>query len=457
MSYNFSRMALNVAVRLILLCVTLFVLVWVLYSSEKHAVAVILLTGAVVQFWSLLTKLTQSEREMISFLEAIQFSDFSQKLGRKGFGSSKVGLAEAYDKVMGKFKDDRSKHEKQGRYFHALIDHIPVALLSITENQNASLLNNAAKKLFGLSHIHRISDLTAFGPSLLYELNHVRAGRKRLIRLRHNNEELKFSLASTKIIIDGVSSHVVSLHNIQSELDTTQVEAWQDLVHVLTHELMNSLTPVASLSSSMNMLMEDISAKAAQENISDEFTDMLGDLQDGIGAISRRSGHLDSFVSNYRKMTKVPPPDYQHLKVATIFETMIQLFEERCTAENITLRSHVSPPSLMLNADPQLIDQAIINLVKNAVEAVRDTPEACITLKAYIDHGSNSVIEISNNGTGLEEDMLQRIFVPFFTTKKEGSGIGLSLTRQIMLAHHGSINCHNAPEGGLYFRLIFRK
>lgn len=456
MSYNYSRQALNIAARLLCLCLTVVGLAWIVYSSEKYAVALILLAAVVMQFWSMLNKLTFSEREVITFLDSVRFSDFSLKLGRKGFGGKKAELAHIYDKVMRKLKNDRVKNEKQTRYFHALIDHIPVALLSIKENQEATLLNNAAKKLFGLSHIHRVSDLKSFGPGLINELQHLRAGKKRLIRINHNNEEIKLSLATTKIVIDGVSSYLVSLHNIQSELDTTQIEAWQDLVHVLTHELMNSLTPVASLSSSMNILMQDITHKAEEEKLSPEFSDMLNDLRDGIGAISRRSGRLDSFVVNYRKMAKVPPPEYQHLKVTTIFENMEQLFGDRCKDENITLMTDVTPQSLALNADPELIDQAIINLIKNAVEVTSNQADAKINLKAYLDRGGNIVIEISDNGPGIDNDMLQRVFVPFFTTKSEGSGIGLSLTRQIMLAHHGSISCHRNEASGASFHLIFK-
>ncbi len=456
MSFNISRPALNIAFRLLCLCLTILGLIWVLYSSEKYAIALILMSAVAMQFWSLLNKLTISEREMIYFLDAVRFSDFSQKLGRKGFGGNKAELADAYDTVMQKFKHDRTKNEKHARYFHAQIDHIPVALLSIKENQEAAFLNNAAKRLFGLSHIHKVSDLKSFGPSLIYELQHLRTGKKRLIRIIHDNEEIKLSLATTKIVMDGVSSYLISLHNIQSELDTTQIEAWQDLVHVLTHELMNSLTPVASLSNSMNLLMQDISQKVAEEKHSTEFADMLNDLRDGIGAISRRSGRLDSFVVNYRKMTKVPPPEYQRMPIAAIFDNMTQLFAEQCKEKNIALMADVLPKSLAINADPELIDQAVINLIKNAVEVVSDQGEGKITLKGYLDRGGNIIIEIRDNGSGIDDDMLQKIFVPFYTTKQEGSGIGLSLARQIMLAHHGSINCHNNDDGGISFRLIFK-
>ncbi len=456
MNYNFRRQTLNIAVRLVVICLTALGLFWIIYSSEKYAIALILLSAVVMQFWSLLKKLTYTEQEVISFLDAMRFSDFSQKLGRKGFGGSKAELAQAYDKIIGKFKNDRTKNEKQTRYFHAMIDHIPVALLSIRDGDEASLLNNAAKRLFGISHIRKIADLSSFGPGLAYELQHARAGKKRLIRIYRNNEKIKLSLATTKIVIDGTSSYLVSLHNIQSELDTTQIEAWQDLVHVLTHELMNSLTPVASLSKSMNLLMHDITQKITEEKLSTEFTDMLNDLLDGIGAISRRSGHLDSFVANYRKMTKVPPPEYQKLNVVAIIENMKHLFGEQCKDEKIKLKTDVTPKSLVLNADPELIDQAIINLIKNAVEVTLDQKDATISLNAYLDRGGNIVIEISDNGPGIDDDMLPKIFVPFFTTKKEGSGIGLSLTRQIMLAHHGSINCQNNIDGGTSFSLIFK-
>lgn len=456
MDYSFHRQTLNVAARLLCLCLTVLGLAWVLYTSDKYAIALLLFVAVIIQFWSMISKLTIADREVIHFLDAVRFSDFSQKLGRKGIGGNQEDLALSFDKVMGKFKTDRTRKEKTTRYYRALVDHIPVALLSVREDGEASLLNNAAKKLFDLSHIKFISDLKPFGPALIKELQNLRAGKKRLIRIIQDDEEIKLSLATTKVIIDGAASYLVSLQNIQNELDTTQVEAWQDLVHVLTHELMNSLTPVASLSNSMNALITDITHKGEEEKISPDFADMLKDLRDGIGAISRRSSRLDSFVVNYRKMTKVPPPQYQNMEVATIFENMEHLFGEPCKAENITLMTDVSPPSLVMSADPELIDQAMINLIKNALEVIRGQEKARIDLKGYLDRSGSVIIEINDNGPGIDKDMQQRIFVPFFTTKQEGSGIGLSLARQVMLAHHGSISCHRNEEGGASFRLIFK-
>jgi len=456
MTYNIPRQTLNFTFRLILLCLNIFLLAWVLYNSEKYALSLILFFAILVQFKSLLDKLTATDREIINFLDSIRFSDFSQKLGRKSLSKNHSELARAFDHIMEKFKEDRAREEKENRYFHALIDHIPVALLTIQENQEAQLLNKSAQNLFGLSHINHISDLKAYGPDLTKELEHLTTNKKRLIHFNQDSEDIKLSLATTKIITDGNVRYLVSLQNIQSELDSTQSKAWQDLVHVLTHELMNSLTPVASLSNSMNILMADIEEKQDDETVSPEFSDMLHDLRDGISAISRRSRRLDSFVENYRKMTKLPPPETQRLAAQNIFDNMDMLFRQECKTHDITLTTDVTPSSLSLNADPELIDQALINLIKNAIEIGIDQKDFKISLKAYLDRKGHSVLEISDNGPGIEPKILQRIFVPFFTTKQQGSGIGLSLTRQVMLAHKGSIRCHNNSNGGASFRLVFK-
>lgn len=460
MTYKFPHQTLNVALRILGLCLTILILVWALYSSEKYALSLILFFTILIQFWALLNKLTINDKEIINFLNAVRFSDFSQKLGRKGLSAKNQELGSAFDEIMKKFRNDRAITEKENNYFHALIDQIPVALLSIKDNQEASFLNNAAKKLFGLSHISHLSDLESFGSGLQEELLNIRSGKKRLVRITRDNEEIKLALAATKVVMDGSSNHLISLQNIQSELDTTQTEAWQDLVHVLTHELMNSLTPVASLSNSMNSLMKEISKRKEEENISSDFNDMLQDLDNGIEAISRRSRRLDSFVVNYRKMTKVPPPKYQRLEILTLFKNMTQLFKEQCKVKNITLITTATPLSLSLHADPELVDQAMINLIKNAIEIAPETSKDHagfkITLNAFLDRKGYTIIEISDNGPGIKQKILQRIFVPFYTTKDQGSGIGLSLARQIMLAHHGSIACQNEPGGGATFRLIFK-
>tara|TARA_R110002073_G_scaffold176118_15_gene333821 strand:- start:9665 stop:11053 length:1389 start_codon:yes stop_codon:yes gene_type:complete len=451
--HKLHSLKLNVALRIGGLCLCLLALVWVARHSQNYAIMLLLGGAVVIQFLSLMNKLTRTDREIIRFLDAVKYADFSQKFSTSRQGGSQADLGQAFDDVVGIFRKTRVHHEEQTRYLRALVDHIPVALLSVTPSGEAKLVNNAAKRLFGLSHIRRISDLDKFGPALVRELTAPRAGKKRLLRITVDDMDVKLFCSITTIVVGGQTSSILSLQNIQSELDTTQIEAWQDLVHVLTHELMNSLTPVASLSHTLDSLMTDVSEKARQEEVSDGFRDLLQDASDGIGAIARRSNRLNNFVSTYRKMTKVPPPKEQHLQISSLFDNIEKLFSAPLQDGGITLEKTVIPDSLAVLADPELLDQALINLVKNAVEVLSGREDAILRLTARLDRNGAPQISVSDNGPGIDPEIAHRIFVPFFTTKHTGSGVGLSLVRQIMLAHKGSVSCHPNPDSGVSFRL----
>ncbi|MFC7048713.1 sensor histidine kinase [Emcibacter nanhaiensis] len=453
MGFSNSLSALNILLRLLAILVTCLLAFYALRDGGYYVLALLLAAFAVAQLVALMRKLSATDRELTRFLDAVKYSDFSQKFSKKGQNRSQRELANAFDEVIDKFKATRSQKEQQTRYLNALVDHIPVALLSVGKDGQATLVNNAAKRLFGLGHISHITQLKAFGPGLAKELSSLRAGKKRIIRIIVDDVEVKLFLSTTEIVTGGKTQFLVSLQNIQSELDTTQLEAWQDLVHVLTHELMNSLTPVASLAGTMNSVMEELCRKAESEELSEDFRELLEDACDGIAAISRRSDRLSGFVSSYRKMTKLPPPQPEKLPLRTVLENIRTLFASTAENEGLGVEVEVSPDSLTVYADPQLLDQALINLVKNAAEATRGQQARLVRLKGGLDKSGSIIIEVADNGPGINPQSAQQIFVPFYTTRPEGTGIGLSLARQVMVAHRGSINFFANETGGTTFRL----
>jgi nitrogen fixation/metabolism regulation signal transduction histidine kinase len=243
-----------------------------------------------------------------------------------------------------------------------------------------------------------------------------------------------------------------SIQDIGQELESTQLTAWQDLVRVLTHEIMNSITPVASLAQTTADIAGDVKNGLPTDH------PQKGNIEKIVNAsltMSRRAGNLMDFVTNFRKLTSLPKPNKQVTKVKDLFAHVIQITEADNLNSSIRLVTEVNPDGLELYIDQEQIEQALINLLKNAEQALAKKPDGMIKLSCSLNQRGMVTIEVTDNGPGIKEDILEKIFVPYFTTKPDGSGIGLALTRQIMSNHGGFISAGNLEEGGASFRLTF--
>ena len=246
---------------------------------------------------------------------------------------------------------------------------------------------------------------------------------------------------------------LVSISNIQNELEEKEMEAWQNLIRVLTHEIMNSVTPIVSLSSTANSLLENIDSKLKSK--SDLNTDELEDVTGALNTIVKRSKGLLHFVDDYRNLTRIPAPNFQVVKISSLFERIKKLFSDQLNEKNIICRCTVEPDNLEVIADPDLIEQVLINLILNSIKALTAAEYPEIKLVSKFDNRGSIIMQVIDNGDGIPEDLHEKIFIPFFTTRKEGSGIGLSLSRQIMRAHKGGITVSSIPGKETIFTLKF--
>jgi signal transduction histidine kinase len=244
---------------------------------------------------------------------------------------------------------------------------------------------------------------------------------------------------------------LVSLQNIKSELEEKEMEAWQTLIRILTHEIMNSITPISSLASTTNSILSEELDDGAFTLTKEARDDVIS----AVRTIEKRSHGLMNFVENYRKLTRIPKPDLKVIPVADLFERIASLMKDQIEQSSIDCRISIVPPALKLKADPVLIEQVLINLCKNAVEAVSERSDAVIEMAARSDNHGKTVIQIADNGQGIEAEVLDKIFIPFFTTKPEGSGIGLSLSKQIMRLHGGTLKASSESGVRTQFTLRF--
>ncbi|MEM8493259.1 MAG: ATP-binding protein [Pseudomonadota bacterium] len=447
-----KNFALRLTIRVMALAAVIGALVYTLLATGYAVISLLLGILAALLLSDIVRRLGRTNRELTRFLDSIRYADFGQRFQMPQAGSGFEELGEVFTEIVRRFQILRNDQEESLRYLKALMEHVPVPLLSLNQDEKITLHNNAARRLFGSARIERLADLSSFGNDFKSQVSAVAPGDRRLAVFRADEAEQRFTVAATEIAIGNRVERLISLQNIQSELDGAQLQAWQDLVRVLTHEIMNSITPISSLAKTASEITRDTREKA------DAYPDVLDDLDDvksAVDTVARRSDGLMSFVQSYRQLTRLPPPKREWLRVKELFDRIVQLRVDDWATAGIDWTVEVAPTSLGLEADAQMLEQTLLNLLKNAEQAVREERSPRVWLRAFLNPRGHINIEVSDNGPGIKEDIANKIFVPFFTTKKEGSGVGLALTRQIMLAHGGLATAGQSDAGGARVTLTF--
>jgi two-component system nitrogen regulation sensor histidine kinase NtrY len=443
-----GRFAAEVVVRVGALFATLMTLVSVLASGRLVVVPALLAGAALLQGWLLVRAAQRSNRELCRFLGAIRNDDYQQSFAVGQLDSSFAELEGAFEEVMARFRQTRLDREAQRLYLEALVEHVPVAILSLREGGEIELVNSAARRLLNAPVSLRLEQLVEFGASFQRDIAQSRGNRRAVTRIDIDGVERRLILSTTQLVVVGAPVRLITLEDIQSELNSSELAAWQDVAQVLSHEIMNSLTPIASLARTADEIVHDLVAGGAGE-------EALADLEDAVGTLARRSDGLMRFVSSYRQFTQMPPPTLRLLALSEYFPRLERLLVSEWQGRGVDI--HVGSPAdgLAIMADDSLLDQALINLVKNAVDAASASDRPQVWLEARLSERGRPIIEVGDNGPGVDESLCEKIFLPFFTTKSTGSGIGLALARQVMLMHSGAITAASRPGGGALFRLTF--
>lgn len=440
----FGNFRAQVVLRVLLLGLSLMLLPLSLRNLDYPAIPLVIGVLAAFQVWSLIRFVDRTNRDLARFFQAVRYSDFSQTYVTGGLGSSFDELKRSFNEVLDAFRATRAEKEEQALYLQMVVQHIGVGLVAFDRQGEVSLINNAAKRLLRVNRLGNVSDLESRGPGLAQTLTTLGPRRKALLRLEEDGEVRQLACFAALFRTGEEEHRLVSLHDIQSELEEQEMEAWQRLIRVLTHEIMNSITPIASLSATAEGLLQ-------QETIAGED---VSDVRTAVHTIQRRSQGLLQFVDAYRDLTRVPAPDFQITPVSGLFERVTQLMAHQFEEAGVELVHAVDPPSLEVTADPGQVEQVLINLLRNACDAAGGRDGARVELTASMDR-DRVVIDVADNGTGIVEEALDKLFIPFFTTKQDGSGIGLSLCRQIMRLHRGTISARSEPGVRTEFSLRF--
>lgn len=383
-------------------------------------------------------------KQMVEFSEAVKYRDFTRRFVVKREKSVEGQLYSAFNQINEVYKNISIDQALQHQYLNKVINMLDTAIIFYhAESGKVIWLNEAFKELFQVPHLGNISGMQKRHPELYIKTMQLQVGKHQMETAHSSKGKIKLLMQSSGFETQDGSFRIIVYQNINEAIDETETRAWHKLLRVLTHEIMNSIGPISSLAETLHDRLEHWEGEQDIE-----------DLKLGIFTIKRRSEGLLQFAKSYRLINKVDQPQFSEILVVQLFENIYQLLEPTLIQKNIDVDIIIKNTRMILRADVNLLEQVIINLLLNAIEAVKEEEEPYISLSA-IETKDHIQLKIQDNGAGMSPEIQEQIFTPFFTTKKTGTGVGLTLSKQIMLMHGGNISVDSVEGEGSTFTLQF--
>lgn len=436
--------------RLAILSVTLFALAYFTMVAFKLTPTLVLVVAILFQIKQLID-IGEKPIATAPALNAISFDEVSQSFKTSDQNDEAKQLQKVLNDALGKVKVARKEKDSEYQFFKNIVQHVGIGLLTFKRDGEIQIMNTAAKRLLKVTKADHIEELREVNDVLVDVFVKLKTGGRELVRMKSGDETFQISIFAIELTLRGEDVKLISMSNIQSELEEKEMEAWQNLVRVLTHEIMNSVTPISSLAT---VVEEELHGKLNQANLNfqkEEMEDMHLSLQ----TISKRSEGLIRFVKEFRNLTHIPKPKLAEVEVKCLLEEMAMLHKKELADKGIVISTTINPENLRILADKTMIEQVLINLIKNAIQAFDEQLDKRIDLVATSNEKGRALISVKDNGSGIDQEALEKIFIPFFSTKKTGSGIGLSLSKQIMRQHEGRIIVKSKLGEGTEFSLRF--
>ncbi|MEO1053570.1 MAG: ATP-binding protein [Bacteroidota bacterium] len=444
----FKNFRVNVVIRIIILAIALTALTYFVLVTEQYLRSVYLFVFIIIVIAEFVHYVDKTNRDFSSFLLAILQEDFSTTFSEKGKGRSFEQLYGSFNKITKKFKDISSEKEIQYLYLETMVEHVRVGILSFDEDEQIHLMNEAAKDLLKRPSLHSLQGLAAVDHHLVEAIRTIKPGENKLVKVTTGSSLSQLSLYASEFKLGDRFYKLVSLQDIKNELEANELVAWQKLIRVLTHEIMNSVTPITSLTATLHAIVTK-----RQENNTPLDEKTIANLSTGLDAIKNRSEGLQQFTEAYKNLTRLPQPKFRSVVLNQVLQRMNTLFEKELKEKQIEVSIIQENADMQVIIDPEMIEQVLINLIRNGIEALEGVDNPKIEIQAVQDTDSTT-IKIMDNGIGMDEETLDKIFIPFYTTKKKGSGIGLALSRQILQLHKANITVDSEPDQGTIFTIV---
>lgn len=392
----------------------------------------------------------KAQDEVSQFVESIHYRDFSRHFDVRKAPTELKPLRKGFNEINSTFKLISRERETQYHYLQKILEIVDTGILSYElETGETGWINEAFKRIIGIPYVKTISSLEKREEALYKELINIKPGESKVITINRNQQLIKVLITASLMRSDDKVYKLIAFQNVSEALDETESKAWQKLLSVMTHEIMNSVAPISSLADTLKNRLK------SPEIVNSSMGSQLEDLELGIDTIKRRSDGLLKFTESYRNLNKITKLDLKKIMVRDLFENLSSLMHPSMEKKHIELEIVLRDPALSIEADINLLEQVMINLLVNAIEAVKDKDHPRITLSAETQQNNRTVVRVADNGSGIPTELLDKIFIPFFSTRKTGSGIGLSLCKQIMLLHKGNIQVQSAESVGSAFLLQF--
>lgn len=449
----FNNFKFNIIIRVIVITLTILLFANLSTANTFFLIPLLVMALVVIQVISLIKFIDKTNEEIGHFFESLKAKEKEDSETKSESGEYYNTLTDQYNKEIEKLKNTRADKDAKYQYLKTIVQHIGIGIVTFNKEGEIQIMNTAAKRLFRITHIKNIKELRKISEGLVDSFFKLRTGGKDLIKIIHSDETIQLAIFAIELTLQDEEFKLVSLQNIQTELEENEMEAWQKLVRVLTHEIMNSVTPISSLA---NTLEEDIKLHLDRESEKAEMSkEELEDLHLAIKTIQKRSDGLIRFVTDFRSLTHIPKTQFAEVPVKELFDHIDLLMRHELDENKVIFRKEVDPHNLNIKIDRELIEQVLINLIKNAIQALEEQSDRQVSLSAFKRDHKHTFISVRDNGPGIDEEAQSKIFIPFYTTKKNGSGIGLSLSKQIMRQHLGSISVKSKYNEGTEFILRF--
>ncbi|WPP51342.1 sensor histidine kinase [Catalinimonas niigatensis] len=443
----------QILIRLLLIIAVGFSILYVLTETHFWLVSLWLGLLLMVLFLELIRYIERTHLEMENLVIAIRQGEFSNTYYQRPTMKGHM-LSEVFNQLVGTFQRLRQEKESHHLYLQNIVEQVSVALVCVDQEGQVQLVNQAAKELLRKPVLRKLDDLQDIDQEFYQTLKYLNAGEKTMSRVIIHQQLLQLSVQATEFKMQAKYYKLLSMQDLRTELEEQEVASWQKLIRVLTHEIMNSVIPISNLTAMVNQMLIKVDEEDKLK-LNDLDEDDLEDLHGSLITIEERTNGLINFVKAYKSLTQIAQPQFRTVEVQALLKRLHALLKTKLNEKNIAWKVCVDPENLHIKADFELIEQILINLVNNAMDALQTVEAPKISVYAFVNDKNQRVIQVMDNGKGMEEDLIDQIFVPFFTTKENGSGIGLSLSRQIMRLHKGNISVQSVKGEATVFTLTF--
>jgi signal transduction histidine kinase len=447
-----TRYEISLTIRVVLLLVSITAAAYCIVTG-KYSLLIFALLVLVFQIFNFIQFINKTNIELTQFIEAVQYRDFSLQFTEKNAPVSVRQLRRAFNQINSTFKQLSSEREEQYQYLQKILELVDTGILSYNQNGEVGWINESFKRMMNVPYLKNISSLEKRDNAVYQAIMSLENGDSQLVKINQK----QVLLAKTTFLNDEIKTHLIAFQNVNEAIEDTEAQAYQKLLRVMTHEIMNSVAPIASLAETMESAIARRKGKMeiGEMGFRGKSDDDFDDISLGISTIRKRSENLLKFADTYRQLAKVSMTSFSEFYVRDLFEGVEILLENQLERHNIEFDVVIKDFNMTIEGDMVLIEQVLINLIINAIDAVKEQSSPTITLATHRNQEENVIIEVQDNGMGMSAELIDKIFVPFFTSKANGSGIGLSLSKQIMTLHKGSIVVHSTEGKGSIFQLRF--